>query len=419
MITLRRQRLETRRVLSLCLAVAAASAASAQTVRYVDAGAGGSADGTSWANAYTSLASALAAATGGQEIWVADGTYTPGAAKSSTFQLKGNVALYGGFRGTETAVEQRVLNVATSVLSGEIGDPGMLFDNCDHVVTAESGALLDGFTIAFGCSTANNGGGLYNIQKGMTVRNCTFARNYADGTGNTPGGGGVYFDGNSASGLFLMDRCQFFDNSTLGSGGAVMIRGTAANFRIDNSLFVGNVRGLNRWGGDIANERGSAASIGHIVNCTFLNPPWESVGSGTIGGAGQAGHLKLVNCVLYKDGIGTNWIGRVMNGGEITIHNCLVDGAWNIGTSVGYMNIVGTQLRFTDPEFADLGATNLHLLVTSPCVDTGTSGTTPAITMPVVDLEGTARPLNGLYDMGAYEGGVPVPLPSGMTLILR
>jgi len=50
---------------------------------YVDTNVvGGTGSGDSWANAMPSLQVALAAAAGGDQIWVATGVYTPGAART-------------------------------------------------------------------------------------------------------------------------------------------------------------------------------------------------------------------------------------------------------------------------------------------------------------------------------------------------
>ena len=56
---------------------------------YVNAAATGANNGTTWANAFTSLESAIAAFTTVNEIWVATGTYKPtGTARTSTFTMK-------------------------------------------------------------------------------------------------------------------------------------------------------------------------------------------------------------------------------------------------------------------------------------------------------------------------------------------
>ena len=54
------------------------------SIIYVKADAQGSATGASWADAYTSLQDGLAAAVGGDEIWVASGTYKPDQGKGVT-----------------------------------------------------------------------------------------------------------------------------------------------------------------------------------------------------------------------------------------------------------------------------------------------------------------------------------------------
>src|SRR5512141_2107576 len=64
---------------------------------------GGAHDGTSWANAYSSLEVALAASSSSRELWVAaiPTSYKPtsGTDRAKTFTLQNGVAIYGGFVG--------------------------------------------------------------------------------------------------------------------------------------------------------------------------------------------------------------------------------------------------------------------------------------------------------------------------------
>src|SRR6185503_3391631 len=75
----------------------------AAVTRYVNVAlATGANDGTSWANAYqgpTGLATAIAVAGAGDQIWTAAGIYKATATTTRTihFTLKNNVEIYGGF----------------------------------------------------------------------------------------------------------------------------------------------------------------------------------------------------------------------------------------------------------------------------------------------------------------------------------
>jgi hypothetical protein len=170
--------------------------ASAATIVYVNAGASGSGSGTSWTNAYTSLADALSATPSGSEIWVAAGRYTPtdGTDRTATFQLTDGVAVYGGFAGGETQRDQRDWQANVTTLSGDLnGDDGANFtnngENSYHVVTGATGATLDGVTVTGGNATHdrtlfstdpdNYGGGIDNTDSSPALAHVTVHGNYA------------------------------------------------------------------------------------------------------------------------------------------------------------------------------------------------------------------------------------------------
>src|SRR5215470_15422783 len=174
-----------RRLAGSLLFLAAQSLGAA--VLYVNAAAAGANDGSSWADAFTSLQSALAAAGVGDEIWVAAATYKPTATanRGVSFALKNAVGIYGGFQGTETLRSQRNPTLHVTVLSGDIGTPGLTTDNSYHVVSADatvtSASQLDGFTIsggnADGATPDDRGAGFIGVNASPTFAHCIFSGN--------------------------------------------------------------------------------------------------------------------------------------------------------------------------------------------------------------------------------------------------
>ncbi len=126
-------------------------------VIYVDKDATGYNTGTSWLDAYTDLQDALARAGRGcaDEIWVAEGTYKPVDKPDNddaTFHLTSGVALYGGFKGSETSRNQRNWFTNQTILSGEI-EPDERIDDVVTIDDPNLDAILDGFVIT-GAATA-------------------------------------------------------------------------------------------------------------------------------------------------------------------------------------------------------------------------------------------------------------------------
>ena len=159
------------------------------------------------------------------EIWVAGGTYKPTgeADRSATFQLKDNVAVYGGFAGNETVRSQRNPVIYISYLSGDIGILDSIGDNSYHVVTAsgtDASAILDGFMIVSGnAKTArtptNSGGGMLVLSGSPSLTDIIFSTNFADN------GAGMYNGANSQPAL---TDITFTHNTASATGGGMYNR---------------------------------------------------------------------------------------------------------------------------------------------------------------------------------------------------
>lgn len=294
---------------SIYLLIVSSSVFSAPAV-YVDANATGSNNGSSWKHAYTDLQYALSNISAG-EIWVAAGDYFPGSARSDTFDLRNDVALYGGFSGNEDTREQRDPVLNETILNGDLfGDDYLenrlinghtvwrnLGDNSHHVVTAidvDTTAVLDGFVIVRGWAMStglidagggllirngspiiNNtkiqgsvgyyGGGAY-VDQGSTptFTNCEFRENYGD----IGWAGAMHIDGSSS---VTFNNCHFEGNAAIGTqspagyGGALYINfGSTAT--ITNSSFVRNITGYrtNTTGGATATKGGAIMAGGDV-----------------------------------------------------------------------------------------------------------------------------------------------------------
>ncbi|HLA63627.1 MAG TPA: T9SS type A sorting domain-containing protein [Rhodothermales bacterium] len=252
----------------LLLLLFAAPAAQAQ-VLFVSAHATGTGDGSSWTNAFVDLQVALAAAPSGAQVWVAAGTYRPGTLRTSTFQLRNGVALYGGFHGDETALEDRDWSTFATILSGDIGTPDNAADNVYHLVTGSATnatAVLDGFTVtgasATGAFPNNRGGGMRTVGGSPTIRNTTFTGNVVRDDGVRAGfGAGMFNDGGSSPTLV---NVRFIGNRAEGqAGGGGMSNKSASSPLLIGVTFEENSAGL--LGGGMTNDTGSNPTLIDVV----------------------------------------------------------------------------------------------------------------------------------------------------------
>jgi len=353
-----------------------------------------------WDRASHTLQSAIDAASGGETVWVTNGTYYVATQVVVTAAV--TVASVQGYAFTtvqKTGAMDRVFFVSNA------------------------NALVTGLRITGGYLNNNNaqgGGGVY-LAAG-TVSNCWITGNYVGGWSG--GGAGVrMFTGT------VLTHCRVSDN-TLGKdayGVGVNGPGTIRFCCISSNNGV-TAMGRSTWGGGVNLPAG-----GLLEYCVICSNRVTEAGGGVNAAAGAL----IRNCLIFDnrahdDGLNVG-VGGGVNGGAIV--NCTV--VSNIARSAGgvYGSAVTNSIVFfnrtwsgegqnysggsfayscasplpagagnvaDDPGFVDLARRDCHLRGGSPAVDAGTNMSWMAAAK---DLDGRDRilPSGGTNDMGAYE----------------
>ncbi|WP_026999809.1 immunoglobulin domain-containing protein, partial [Eisenibacter elegans] len=360
----------------LCASWIGLSPLSAQTTYYVRHNATVNA-GTSWATA-TTLQDALSKAVANDEIWLAQGTYTPGATRSSRFNINTNgIRMYGGFVGTETSLTQRDWQNNLTIISGDIGTVGVHTDN-NFVLFLIGSAVtrttrIDGlvFRHAYNdnplASAKGGWGGAIRSEGAPTIINCTFENNFArwgaaifnddvlafpeirncifrNNIGERDAGGiynfknfNLSFDPNTNNNIgFLVADCHFENNTGNGDSGGGSLYGGGAMYNdnasgtVRNTTFTNNTgTGAVSYGGAIFNYAHNTYTGGMALNnqrrfdilidgCTF-----ENNGALTSGGAIQntygTGALDITRCTIINSNFANNSPDNVSNFGAVVV----------------------------------------------------------------------------------------------------
>jgi predicted outer membrane repeat protein len=244
---------------------------SAAEVQRLAAGRGCVVDGTSWATAFGDLQCAIMAAGNGDQVWLAQGNFSPGTAREASFHILNDVSLLGGFAGGETSPAQRPAfqpNAPLTALTGDAaGDDlpdtfGNYDENACNVVTTGLNGIpgstpsdsFDGLAIQDGNASSfctfplsASGGGLADFSaRQLAFHNIVFQANLAHSQGggmaaltnlslngvvfsrNKAAGGGALVVG-SPQGPFGISRTvtiagsSFFNNQASGNGGALQV----------------------------------------------------------------------------------------------------------------------------------------------------------------------------------------------------
>jgi hypothetical protein len=265
--------------------------------------------------------------------------------------------------------------------------PGSQFGSsvrCSYVAT---GAVLSGFTLTNGATLSStnasdtDGGAVWCESPSSIVSNCiiTGSISFREGGGAAGGtlinctivGNTASQGGGGATASFL-SGCLVVSNSAKYAGGVSIST-------LTNCVLFGNGVALGH------SEYGGGAAFSTLYNCTLVS---NYVATGNV--AGGAYNSFLYNCIVYGN-----------PGGEFagsTLNFCCTSQSTTAGT--GNFNLA--------PLFVDQGHLNLRLQSNSPCINSGNSSYSSAVT----DLAGNPRISGGAVDVGAYEFQGPTSLIS-------
>ncbi len=343
------------RVASIALLLLVVSGAvQAQNVIYVDQNASLTPhDGSSWCNAFLTLDEALDASTGGFTIKVADGTYIPDTAGladpcMATFTMVSGVSVQGGYAGCGAPDPNvRDFDLYETTLSGSIGDPVDLWDNCYHVVTSlncDSQTVLDGFRINDGRGGIGNydfphtaGADLYILGGELQIKQCVIR---SEGRGfplvSVEADISIdqcLFEYNRFSVAYHADSSVSYSNSVFRNNGGVAISSYRTDLTINHCDFHANIPFGGGEGGAIRHwgEGGSA----YINDSTFTNNGEGSLAGGAIYLGG--GLPKEIRNCTFTDNVTNGDGGGAIVAADAVISNCRFErnrATWGSGGAV-------------------------------------------------------------------------------------
>ena len=285
--------------------------AAAQTTYYVDGATGSDMNaGTSWGTAFATLTEALAQAGSTDEIWIAEGTYTPGSNRGDSFTITGTqdgLKIYGGFANGDAFADRDPSDHPT-VLSGDLDqndgpdtngdglpDSGRA-ENAYHVLVFDGGN-------AIGTNVSENITGA-TMLNGVTVtggnaNKDTFPDRFPDDAG-----GGLFCDGQgSGNECSLQITDVTFTGNSATNGGAIYndgTRGGTSSPQIKNTIFTGNTAFstsgvLDGEGGAIQNNAFEGRSSPQITNTIFTGNSAEDGGAIYTGAEDGTSNLVATN----------------------------------------------------------------------------------------------------------------------------
>ncbi|MGA2093763.1 MAG: hypothetical protein ABSH16_10210 [Sedimentisphaerales bacterium] len=307
---------------------------------------------------YSTIQSAINAASNGDIVIVADGNYTGDGNRNITFEGKAiTVKSQNGPLNCTIDCEE----------SRESPGCGFDFNNSES-----RNSVLEGFTIINGYGQLHQdyyaGGAIYCEGSGPTIRRCILKNNTNDKTSEDTDGGAIACYSGAEP---LIENCIISNNQSYWSGGISISESSPT---IWNCIISGNS----------ANYGGAIVLWGtNIFNCTIVNNSADTDGGGIYS---IASTQTIINCILWGN-------GDDLYGCSAT-YSCIEDndsGAGNIHSDPCFVS--GPQGDLYLSQIAAGQSSN------SPCIDAG-SDTAANLRM---DLKTTRT--DGFGDTGTVDMG--------------
>ncbi len=363
---------------------------------------------TGWSLVCGFTVSALLLAPGSRAATFTVTNLNDGAAPGPAGSLRRALSDANAAAGTDTVVFQSGLIGTITLTSGHlpltqsvnINGPGAYLitvsgNGASGIFATNSGGnyypgvnvTISGLTLADGL--AGYGAAIQNYSGGqLTVTSCTFSNNV--GNQFIDGGGAIYWRG----GLISVNGSTFINNNHVQGGGAIMVAGAGTNF-IADCTFVSNSQPL--WHGCV---NCGAQYETSLLNCTFVNNGAPAVRTTQSGSGLVAAYYR--NCIFSGPAPLTSATGNAL---IFSLgHNLSNDTTGTVPDA--------TDLQFTDPRVADLGAFGGPVqtcppLPGSPAIDAGDNANLGLAT----DQRGRPRIASGgctsgHVDIGAVEAQV-------------